>query len=285
MIIFRKKNIFLLALILFSYTQNSYADSYSEDLLSKIKYYNEQLEVENNSELREKYFNELQDLKYKLAIYEYNTYREKQTLEDYNNKKKDFNKSQELNKGVSYSNLDDIQLDNTTPNKNNSDKNKNLKTYSINNKILESSKDLVVGNKKTLDKNSELFNKKFEKAFALLSESKSDKALKEFKSILIRFPTENLAKVYYWLAETYIDLEDYSNAVKYLILLYKSYPKYEKTPIGLLKIANILEEVTKMDKACKVYNLLLQEYNDFYAQQEQYINKKIELLKCNQKVE
>lgn len=64
----------------------------------------------------------------------------------------------------------------------------------------------------------------------------------------------------YWLGETYYINKQYREAAKAFLDGYRNYPKADKAPDNLLKLAKSLSALGQPDKACTTYAKLLEDY-------------------------
>jgi tol-pal system protein YbgF len=87
----------------------------------------------------------------------------------------------------------------------------------------------------------------------------------EGRSALLAFlekhPDNDLAdNAAYWVGETYYINKQYKDAAKSFLEGYRKYPKADKAPDNLLKLAKSLAALDQVDNACTTYAKLLEDY-------------------------
>jgi len=101
----------------------------------------------------------------------------------------------------------------------------------------------------------------YEKAFEFLRLSKYDAAEKAFKDFISNNKGSDLiGNAYYWLGETYLSRENYQQAAVQFLKGYQDFPKGNKAPDSLLKLAVSLRSLQKEKEACATLDKLKKEY-------------------------
>jgi tol-pal system protein YbgF len=103
----------------------------------------------------------------------------------------------------------------------------------------------------------------YESSFALLRESKYDRAESGFRDFLAQYPDHPLASnAQYWLGETYYVRGDFKQSAKMFAQGYQSFPKSAKAHDSLLKLGLSLSRLGKKDDACISLQQLQKEISD-----------------------
>ncbi|HEY8963923.1 MAG TPA: tol-pal system protein YbgF [Alphaproteobacteria bacterium] len=91
----------------------------------------------------------------------------------------------------------------------------------------------------------------YDQAFGFLQQSNYTDAENAFRNFLATYPNHPLAaNAQYWLGETYFAQTQYSTAAKTFAKAFQDYPKGQKAPDALLKLAVTLEKMNKKNDAC-----------------------------------
>ena len=91
----------------------------------------------------------------------------------------------------------------------------------------------------------------YDQAFGYLQQSNYADAENAFRNFLSIYPSHPLAaNAQYWLGETYFAQTQYSIAAKTFAKAFQDYPKGQKAPDALLKLALTLEKMDKKNDAC-----------------------------------
>ncbi len=90
----------------------------------------------------------------------------------------------------------------------------------------------------------------YSEAFNLLKQGQHDKAIKQFRAFLQKYPSSDLAdNAQYWIGEAYYAKRDFKSALKEYKALLKKYPASGKTSHALLKIGYCYDELGQKDFA------------------------------------
>lgn len=101
----------------------------------------------------------------------------------------------------------------------------------------------------------------YERAFALLRDSRFDEAQGAFSAFLEEYPRHDLApNAKYWLGETYYVRNDFERAARVFAEAYQQFPDSSKGPDNLLKLGMSLAGLGKTDDACLTFSQLQKEY-------------------------
>lgn len=98
-------------------------------------------------------------------------------------------------------------------------------------------------------------------AYDLLKKHQWDAGRQAMQLFLDKHPKDELAdNAAYWIGETYYINKQYKEAAKAFLDGYKKYPKADKAPDNLLKLAKSLEGMGQPENACTTYAKLLEDY-------------------------
>lgn len=98
-------------------------------------------------------------------------------------------------------------------------------------------------------------------AYSLLKKHQWIEGRAALEAFLEKNPDHELSdNAAYWLGETYYINKQYKDAAKAFLDGYKNYPKADKAPDNLLKLAKSLAALGQPDKACTTYAKLLEDY-------------------------
>lgn len=84
----------------------------------------------------------------------------------------------------------------------------------------------------------------------------------------------------YWLGETYYINKQYKEAARAFADGYRNYPKADKAPDNLLKLAKSLSALDQPDKACTTYAKLLEDYPNSLPRIVKLAKNERQKLKC-----
>lgn len=91
----------------------------------------------------------------------------------------------------------------------------------------------------------------YDEAFQALRGQDYTKAKTGFVEFIKRYPSDNLAgNAQYWLGETHYVQGEYKSAARVFAEGYKKYPKSNKAPDNLLKLAMTLDQLGQKKEAC-----------------------------------
>jgi len=98
-------------------------------------------------------------------------------------------------------------------------------------------------------------------AYSLLKKHQWIEGRSALQAFLEKNPDDDLSdNAAYWLGETYYINKQYKDAAKAFLDGYRNYPKADKAPDNLLKLAKSLDALGQPDKACTTYAKLLEDY-------------------------
>ncbi|MHA1540363.1 MAG: tetratricopeptide repeat protein [Alphaproteobacteria bacterium] len=101
----------------------------------------------------------------------------------------------------------------------------------------------------------------YDKALLFFQEKKYDEAIEEFLSFLIREPShEKSSHAQFLLGESYLKMEDPTNAAINFVQLYESFPDAKEAPEALLRLSNALFILEKKNEGCSTLGILLKNY-------------------------
>lgn len=98
-------------------------------------------------------------------------------------------------------------------------------------------------------------------AYNLLKNHQWAEGRSALQAFLDKHPDDELAdNAAYWIGETYYINKQYKEAAKSFLEGYRKYPKADKAPDNLLKLAKSLAALNQVDNACTTYAKLLEDY-------------------------
>lgn len=101
------------------------------------------------------------------------------------------------------------------------------------------------------------------------------------QAFLEKNPKDDLSdNAAYWLGETYYIKKQYKEAARAFADGYRNYPKADKAPDNLLKLAKSLSALDQPDKACKTYAKLLEDYPNSLPRIVKLAKNEWQKLKC-----
>ncbi len=101
----------------------------------------------------------------------------------------------------------------------------------------------------------------YDSAFSLLRQSRYEEATEAFKGLIDEHPNHPLtSNAYYWLGETYYVRKNFREASVYFAKGYQAFPKGNKAPDTLLKLAMTLGQLGKEKEACTTFDKLFNEF-------------------------
>ncbi|NDF11667.1 MAG: tol-pal system protein YbgF [Proteobacteria bacterium] len=101
----------------------------------------------------------------------------------------------------------------------------------------------------------------YDDAFSLLREEKYDDAIAAFEHFNEKYPDNTLVgNAHYWIGECYYAKKEYDQASVHFLKTYQKYPKGQKAPDTLLKLAMSLQQLDKKKEACTTLEKLYQDF-------------------------
>lgn len=101
----------------------------------------------------------------------------------------------------------------------------------------------------------------YDSAFSLLRQSRYEEATEAFKRLIDEHPNHPLtSNAYYWLGETYYVQKNFREASVHFAKGYQAFPKGNKAPDTLLKLAMTLGQLGKEKEACTTFDKLFNEF-------------------------
>lgn len=98
-------------------------------------------------------------------------------------------------------------------------------------------------------------------AYNLLKNHQWGEGRAALQTFVEKHPDDELAdNAAYWIGETYYINKQYKDAAKAFLEGYRKYPKADKAPDNLLKLAKSLAALDQIDNACTTYGKLLEDY-------------------------
>ena len=98
-------------------------------------------------------------------------------------------------------------------------------------------------------------------AYNLLKNHQWSEGRSALQAFVEKHPDDELAdNAAYWIGETYYINKQYKDAAKAFLEGYRKYPKADKAPDNLLKLAKSLAALDQIDNACTTYGKLLEDY-------------------------
>lgn len=102
---------------------------------------------------------------------------------------------------------------------------------------------------------------KYNDAFSDLSSGNFDAATLKFEKFVGEFPKDSFSGLaLFWLGEIYSTKGDYERAAKRYLSSYKDFPKGQRAPDSLLKLASTLGRLDKKKEACTTLSKLEKEF-------------------------
>ena len=118
-------------------------------------------------------------------------------------------------------------------------------------------------------------------AYELLKNHKWEEGRGALMTFLERNPDDDLSdNAYYWVGETYYINQQYKEAAKAFLEGYRKYPKADKAPDNLLKLAKSLAALDQVDNACTTYAKLLEDYPNSLPRIIKLAKSERQKLKC-----
>lgn len=129
--------------------------------------------------------------------------------------------------------------------------------------------------------NSDSAQAQYDNAFELLKQAKYSEAQTALKNFLDTNEDDPLASSgYYWLGEAYYMEKDYEQAAIQFLRGYKKFPKGEKAPDSLLKLAIVLGNLNKSKEACTSLGKLNDEFKTISNAIRRRAQEESERLNC-----
>jgi len=98
-------------------------------------------------------------------------------------------------------------------------------------------------------------------ALSALKDKKYDLAKIKFADLIATYPESSLLdRMIFWYAEALFYQKDYYSAASYYLKCYQKYPKGQKAPDALLKVAMSLGELKQPEQACQILDKLEKEF-------------------------
>jgi len=98
-------------------------------------------------------------------------------------------------------------------------------------------------------------------ALSALKDKKYDLAKIKFADLIASYPESSLLdRMVFWYAEALFYEKDYYNAASYYLKCYQKYPKGQKAPDALLKVAMSLGELKQPEQSCQILDKLEKEF-------------------------
>ena len=118
-------------------------------------------------------------------------------------------------------------------------------------------------------------------AYELLKNHQWEEGRGALMTFLERNPDDELSdNAYYWVGETYYINQQYKEAAKAFLEGYRKYPKADKAPDNLLKLAKSLAALDQVDNACTTYAKLLEDYPNSLPRIIKLAKSERQKLKC-----
>lgn len=122
----------------------------------------------------------------------------------------------------------------------------------------------------------------YDQAFALLKQKDYGGAQHAFKQFIATYPQDDLtSNAYYWLGETHYAQQQYDQAAVQFLQGYTDFPKGNKAPDSLLKLAMALGQLGKTTEACTTLYKLTSEFPKTGNAIKQRIKSEIQRFGCN----
>jgi tol-pal system protein YbgF len=101
----------------------------------------------------------------------------------------------------------------------------------------------------------------YENAYQMLANKEFSKAREVMSNFLSLYPQHELAdNAAYWIGETLFAEKLYEKAAQQFSVAFETYPKGNKAPDSLLKLAITLTQLNKKNEACVTLNALIKRY-------------------------
>jgi len=118
-------------------------------------------------------------------------------------------------------------------------------------------------------------------AYELLKNHQWEEGRGALMAFLEKHPDDELSdNAYYWVGETYYINQQYKDAAKAFLEGYRKYPKADKAPDNLLKLAKSLAALDQVDNACTTYAKLLEDYPNSLPRIIKLAKSERQKLKC-----
>lgn len=122
----------------------------------------------------------------------------------------------------------------------------------------------------------------YERAFSALREKRYAEAAQGFKEFIANYPGHVLgSNAYYWMGESYYAEKDYEQASVNFLQGYQEFPKGNKAPDSLLKLAMALGNLNKKTEACATLKKADSEFPGASVELKQRLAQEKTNLKCN----
>ena len=103
----------------------------------------------------------------------------------------------------------------------------------------------------------------YDRALISLKDGRYDEAEKQFQEFIDVYPKSVfVSNAYFWYGEAFFKRNDFERAALQYLKCYKQFPKSQKAPDSLLKLAISLGELGKKKEACAMLSKLNKEFKD-----------------------
>lgn len=101
----------------------------------------------------------------------------------------------------------------------------------------------------------------YDLALSALKDKKYDLAKIKFDELIRNYPESSLLdRMIFWYAEALFYQKDFYNSASFYLKCYQKYPKGQKAPDALLKVAMSLGELKQPEQACQILDKLEKEF-------------------------
>jgi tol-pal system protein YbgF len=130
-------------------------------------------------------------------------------------------------------------------------------------------------------RNARTARPEYDAAYALLRDAKFDDAEKAFIKFIEKYSEHSLVgNCYFWLGEIYTSKKNYEKAAIHYLRGYKKFPKGDKAPECLLKLAKTLNTLEKKKEACATIAKIKKEYPELSNTLKQRTREEAASLGC-----